>query len=130
MKRILCLLLMMVASPAYSATPAALRSKTIQVSVGVQMTARDPDNHERNVTGAIKQTIYISSLGRLFIRQTLTSAFAANSSDLPVASSASIVGRTLVVPVSLIRGRASARISFDPQFSNCSVEGVGGCRVN
>ena len=126
MKQILFLLLMLVTTAAHSATPSVLRSKTIEASVGVNMTARGPDNQLRQVSGAIKQTIYISSLGRIFTRQTLTSAFSANANDLPVASTASVVGRNMVVPVPLIRGRASARISFDSQFSNCSVQGSVG----
>ena len=126
MKYILFLPIILAASPAYSATPSALHGKTIQVSVGVNMSAKGPDNRVRQVSGAIKQTIFISSRGRIFTRQTLTSAFSANSNDLPVASSASVVGRSMVVPVPLVRGRASARLSFDSQFSNCSVEASAG----
>jgi hypothetical protein len=43
---------------------------------------------------------------------------------MPVASSASISGHTMVLRVPLIRGSASARITFGPQFKNCSVAGT------
>jgi hypothetical protein len=120
---VLCLTMV---SPAYCATPSALLNKSIQVSVAVSVTAKDPSGQVRHPTGAIKQTIYISSLGRVFVRQTITSYFASISSDLPVVSSAAVAGRRMLVVVPLIRGRASAIINFDSQYGTCTAQGAVG----
>jgi hypothetical protein len=113
-----------VVSPAYSATPAALLNKSVQVSVRANATAKDPSGGVRQIAGTIRQTIYISSLGRVFVRQTLDSFFAKNTSDLPIISSAAVAGRRMAIAVPLIRGRASAIIDFDPQYTSCSARGV------
>jgi hypothetical protein len=111
-------------STAHSATPPQLFNTSVRASLNVSMTARDEAGQTRQVLGAIRQAIYISSRGRIFVRQTLTSAFSASSQDMPVASSASISGHTMVLRVPLIRGSASARITFGSQFTNCSVAGT------
>jgi hypothetical protein len=126
MRTTICLsAFLIIGSPAYCATPSVLFNKSIQVSVGVTVTAKEKASGDiRQPTGAIRQTIYISNAGRVFVRQTISSIFDQNVSDLPVASSAAVVGHEMVVAVPLIRGKAAARISFDPQFGSCTVLGT------
>jgi hypothetical protein len=114
-----------IGSPAFCATPPVLFNKALQVSVGVTVTAKLRDTGEvRQPTGFIKQTIYVSNIGRVFVRQTISSIFQENVSDLPIASSASVVGHGMVVAVPLIRGKAAAKISFDSQFQSCTAVGT------
>lgn len=109
---------------AAAATPPALVNKSIQISVPVNLSAKVKQTGEvRQVSGAIRQTIYVSSAGRAFVRQTSSSVLAVRSSDMPVASSASVSGRRMVVPVPLVNGRAAVTIYFDPQFSSCTAQG-------
>jgi hypothetical protein len=111
-------------SAAQCAAPSQLLNTSVRASVNVSMTARDETGQTRQVLGAIRQAVYISSRGRVFVRQTLTSAFSASSQDMPVASSASISGHTIILKVPLIRGNALAKITFGPQFKDCSVAGA------
>src|ERR1700730_4049423 len=115
-------------SPVLCATPSALFNKSVQVSVGANATAKDPSGGVRQISGTIRQTIYISSLGRVFVRQTIDSFFAKNTSDLPIISSSAVAGRRMVIAVPLIRGSASAIINFDAQYAGCSAQGVIGTK--
>jgi hypothetical protein len=116
-------------SSAYCATPPSLLNKSIQASVAVSVTAKDQVGGIQQLRGSLRQTIYISNLGRVFVRQTLSGVVFSSSSEFPVASSAAVIGRRMVIAIPLIRGRASAIINFDSQYGNCSAQGALGSKA-
>jgi hypothetical protein len=109
-------------SSAHCATPPSLLNKSIQVSFSTSGTAKDQAGNNQQIQGGVRATIYVSSLGRVFVRGTAVGQRASREADFPIAPSAKIVGRRMMIPVRLIRGAASIVVNFDSQFENCSAD--------
>jgi len=122
--------LMLPATLAQAAAPAALLGRTVTLSYSQSLPTKFPDGKVRTTTKSQTRTIYISSAGRVFMRTARRNN--ANESDTSesgpeqTAGSVHFSGDTLVGTIPGITGATQFVITFDGGFQSCNVRVVTG----
>ncbi|MBN9007131.1 MAG: hypothetical protein J0H40_17160 [Rhizobiales bacterium] len=120
---------------ANAAAPKRLYNKTIKAHWTVQLETKGPDGTVYRRSMNVSGLVYVSSQGRLFIRG--TRAVGRNSETISAgpgskkygesAATAMFRGNQLLGTVAAASGGAvRTTITFDPSFSNCTVDVVYG----
>jgi hypothetical protein len=115
-------------------------NKTITISFNSTGKATFPDGRSHNFSTAVTRTIYVSSAGRLFMRNIISSAngkrsasgdFAPDDSGAspgyhPGKGSFQFEGNTLVGVTPWAGGARRITATFDPGFTSCTVTIIEG----
>jgi hypothetical protein len=113
------------------AAPQQLLNKTISWSYTVQSMQRDPDGKTRGVQTGINYTVYVSGAGRLFERSSRSAGGKTQGGDQEVGARQTKIGEArdihfegnkLVSVRGYVTGAARTIVSFDPNFSSCTVD--------
>lgn len=135
LKNILCSTIFLIGTGvetfAASAPPAAL-NKTIKISFSVNGTSVTPDGTPHAFNTLILQTMYISSAGRVFSRQSISALRGRRSRQVEAApdqksnSSFQFNGNTLVGQIGWASGARQITATFDAGFTSCSASVIEG----
>lgn len=118
------------ASPAWAEAPRQLYNKTIQISWTVDQVAHTADGQSRNRAIAVGQTVYVSSVGRLFTRSSRVNGTKSSQSEMAPGASQNgsgesagvrFQGNQLVGTVAFAQGARQFVATFDSGFSSCKV---------
>ena len=115
-------------SPVFAAAPAGLRNKTIHISYSIAVPRRGSDGKESVGTSTITRTIYVSSLGRAFIkradfggRKGHARSFGEAAPEDPGRTFQFEGSRMILTTSAGDNGAEQVTISFDSRFRTCSV---------
>ena len=102
--------------------PDQLKNKSIVVSFSVAGSGKRTNGAVSPISGSAGQQVYISSAGRAFVREQQSSILGNASKDVPVRPAAgnNFNGR-LKLPMKLDQGTLTATVTFDANFTSCSV---------
>jgi hypothetical protein len=129
------MLVALVGSPALAEVPAAALNKTITISFTATGTAKRPDGTTTPFNTSVTRTVYISTVGRLFMRHTASNAKlqATRGGDFdPAAQSAgkggsfNFQGNKLVGVLPYAGGARQISVTFDANFSSCTASVIEG----
>jgi hypothetical protein len=112
------------AALAANGVPAQPLNKTIHISYALNVTSKTPDRRVSNNARNVSRTIYISSLGRIFVRRSAAQVGgrASETNDKgPGESTMRFQNGTLVGIVPYIQGASQATITFGSGFQSCTV---------
>lgn len=110
--------------------PAQLRNKTITVAWTAQRTVMTPRGERQSPPFLQQRTIYVSSQGNAFIKATAKGPRGAKEAELapgaktPMGGAREVqfVGGKLVAMAQKRGGAGRMIVSFDPNYSSCTVE--------
>jgi hypothetical protein len=100
-------------------------NKTVTVSFGVTVTARDQAGRQRTATRNVAKTMYVSSAGRVFVRnQRRAGKFGQDNERGPetTASHFTLRGNTLTGTLVFISGASRLVVTFAPDFQSCTAQ--------
>jgi len=112
-----------------AAIPAALQEKTITFTYTVSAPLRHPDGSVKVGTRSETRTIYISSAGRLFVRNVRrNSGGASDKSEQGPGGTGSVrfAGNSIVGTIPRISGAYQFTIKFDSAYQGCSADLIFG----
>lgn len=115
-----------------SDAPSAVLNKTIEISFNVNGTSITPDGVQHAYTTLIAQTIYVSTAGRMFFRQSATALRGRGSRQVEIGpegkgnSTFRFEGSTLVGQMGWASGARQITASFNAAFTSCSAKVIEG----
>jgi len=116
-------------SPVFAAAPAGLRNKTIHVSYTATTPVKRPDGKERSGSSTVLRTIYVSSLGRAFVKRALIGSAKSHQRSFRETAPEDLSRSLRFEPSRLImtvpagaNGAQQMIVNFDSSFQTCSVD--------
>ena len=118
---------LMVTGAALAPAPALAQAtnKTVIVSFSVTVTAKDQAGHERTTSRNVTKTMYISSAGRVFVRNNRRAGkFGQDNEKGPEATAGNFAlhGNTMTGTLVFISGASRMVVTFAPDFQSCTAQ--------
>ena len=118
---------LVISSMTLASAPALAQAtnKTVTVSFSVTATARDQAGHERTTSRNVTKIMYISSAGRVFVRNNRRAGkFGQDNEKGPEATAGNFAlhGKTLTGTLVFISGASRMVVTFSPDFQSCTAQ--------